>query len=86
MNQALGHDPLAHNARPFRDGVLFNDTGGGLRSVRNADHGTRVSVPLSPRAALRTSIRTISVARQAFDAGLCVIDDDRLRPAPRLRH
>ena len=70
----------AHNARPFRDGVLFNDTEADV--VRFATRATETRVfpcRVIARSSSRTSIRTTpGVARQAFGRGLCVIDDDRI--------
>jgi hypothetical protein len=67
----------AHNARPFRDGVLFNDTESDV--VRFASRsGERVfQVPRFPEETLtHFDPRDARLARQAFARGLCVIDDD----------
>lgn len=67
----------AHNARPFRDGVLFNDTESDV--VRFASRsGERVfQVPRFPEASLsHVDPQDARLARQAFARGLCVIDDD----------
>ena len=67
----------AHNARPFRDGVLFNDTESDV--VRFASRtGERVfPVPRFPEESLtHASPEDSRLARQAFARGLCVIDED----------
>jgi len=66
----------AHNARPFRDGVIFNDTEADV--VRYASReGERVfQVPRFPAESLRhVNPGDTRIARQAFARGLCVIDD-----------
>lgn len=67
----------AHNARPFRDGVLFNDTESDV--VRYASRGgERVfQVPRFPEESLtHIDPEDAQLARQAFARGLCVIDDE----------
>jgi hypothetical protein len=66
----------SHNARPFRDGVLFNDTEADVvRYVSRA--GERVfAVPRFSAATLtHVSAEDTSLARQAFARGLCVLDE-----------
>lgn len=66
-----------HNARPFRDGVLFNDTESDV--VRFASRtGERVfNVPRFPAESLtNVDPGDTRLARQGFARGLCVIDDD----------
>jgi len=66
----------AHNARPFRGGVLFNDTEADV--VRFATRqGERVfQVPRFPDERLtHVSPDDARLARQAFARGLCVTDD-----------
>ncbi len=68
----------AHNAQPFRDGVLFNDTEADVvRFVSRS--GERVfKVPRFPEQSLtHASPEDARLARQAFARGLCVIDEDR---------
>jgi hypothetical protein len=68
-----------HNARPFRNGVLFNDTQSDV--VRFASHeGDRVfRVPRFPEEQLtHFSPEDAKLARQAFARGLCVIDDNTI--------
>lgn len=69
----------AHNARPFRDGVLFNDTKSDV--VRFVGRSGERAFPV-PRFAseLLTHVDTDDsrVARQAFARGLCVIDETHI--------
>ena len=69
----------AHNARPFRDGVLFNDSEADVvRFVtRNAERAFRV--PRFPAGSL-THVDPVDarVARQAFARGLCVVDEETI--------
>jgi hypothetical protein len=66
----------AHNARPFRDGVLFNDTESDVvRFVSRSGERTFL-VPTFPEESLKNlSAEDSRIARQAFARGLCVIDD-----------
>jgi len=69
----------AHNARPFRDGVLFNDTEADV--VRYTSRGgERVfQVPHFPAESLTHLGQDDSrIARQAFARGLCAIDDETI--------
>jgi len=69
----------AHNARPFRDGVLFNDTeSDAVRFVSRT--GTRAfPVPTFPEESLtHRNPEDSRIARQAFARGLCVIDDQTI--------
>ena len=69
----------AHNARPFRDGVLFNDTEADVvRYVSRS--GERVfPVPRFPEESLtHFSPEDSRIARQAFARGLCVIDEETI--------
>lgn len=66
-----------HNAQPYKDGVLFNDTEADLvRFVSRA--GERVlPVPRFSAAALtHRDAEDGKLARQAFARGLCVVEDD----------
>lgn len=68
-----------HNAQPFLDGVLFNDTAADV--VRYETPGTAKVFPV-PRYRedflTHTDLADPRVARQAFGRGLCVIDDNRI--------
>jgi hypothetical protein len=65
-----------HNARPFRGGVLFNNTEND--AVVWTGGNARVSIPV-PRFAndllTHTDADASGVARQAFGRGLCVLSD-----------
>ena len=68
-----------HNARPFRDGVLFNDTE--ADGVRYSGRGEGLEdrtlpVPRYDPGALRNrDLDQSEVARQGFARGLCVLSD-----------
>jgi hypothetical protein len=66
-----------HNARPFRDGVLFNDTASDTVRYVGRD-GTHRSFPVpkyDPADLERTDLGDDRLARQGFARGLCVIDE-----------
>jgi hypothetical protein len=69
----------AHNARPFRDGVLFNDTRADcLRYCSRAggDNDRALSVPTyDPADLTHTDLDDSRIARQGFGRGLCVLAD-----------
>lgn len=66
-----------HNARPYGDGVLFNDTASDhVRHVRRNGSETRFAIPkYDPSDLTHTELGDEKVARQGFGRGLCVIDD-----------
>ena len=67
-----------HNARPFRDGILFNDTESNkLRyATRSRENDCAFSVPLYSNAELqKTEMDDVRIARQGFGRGLCAISD-----------
>ncbi len=67
-----------HNARPFRDGILFNDTQANkLRyATRTRENDCALSVPLYSNAELlKIEMDDPRIARQGFGRGLCVISD-----------
>jgi hypothetical protein len=66
-----------HNARPFRDGVLFNDTAAdAVRYVARDGREVTFPVPRYDPAQLEHAERADrDVARQGFGRGLCVIDE-----------
>ncbi|MEQ1753822.1 MAG: hypothetical protein ABL973_06785 [Micropepsaceae bacterium] len=79
---ATGIAPVAqlplgtHNARPFRDGVLFNNTESD--SVTFISPAARVSIPVPryPEGELKNAnLDESNLARQAFGRGLCPISD-----------
>jgi hypothetical protein len=68
----------AHNARPFRDGVLFNDTEADV--VRFATRTAERAFPVpryQPAQLTHVDPGDTRVARQGFGRGLCVVDDER---------
>ncbi len=69
--------PGTHNARPFRDGVLFNDSAANaLRySGRNTDQEDRaLAVPeYDPAELLNAGLDQSGVARPCFARGLCTL-------------
>lgn len=70
--------PGSHNARPFRDGVLFNDSeADALRYAGRGESDDRaMRVPTYPPEQLtHTDVDTSRLARQGFARGLCVVSD-----------
>jgi hypothetical protein len=69
----------AHNARPFRDGVLFNDTEADVVRFVTRDAERVFRVPRFPAESLtHVSQDDSRIARQAFARGLCAIDDQTI--------
>ncbi|MNC90001.1 hypothetical protein D3C83_60340 [compost metagenome] len=66
-----------HNARPFGDGVLFNDTAANaVRYARRDGSETNFAVPQYPEHELtHLELGDEQVARQGFGRGLCAIDE-----------
>ena len=67
-----------NNARPFRDGILFNDTQSNtLRyATRTGKDDCAIGVPLYPKGdLLKTDLDDTRIARQGFGRGLCAISD-----------
>lgn len=75
--QVVTLPPGTHNARPYRDGVLFNDTQGDIVRFVPVDGQERVfRVPRYEDAVLtHTDFDDSRIARQAFGRGLCVVSD-----------
>jgi hypothetical protein len=66
----------AHNAQPYRNGVLFNDTGSNAVRFAAMDVEIAFPVPAFPEDQLTHSdLDASATARQAFGRGLCVIGD-----------
>ena len=67
----------AHNARPFKDGVLFNDTASDcVRWV--AREGTQRAFPIrtyDPAEIRSAGIDDSKIARQGFGRGLCAVGE-----------
>lgn len=67
-----------HDARPWRDGVLFNDTEAAAVRFLTPEANRVFEVPIYPESELEPgSFEDPSVARQGFGRGLCVLDDRR---------
>ncbi len=66
-----------HNARPFRDGVLFNDTAAdAVRFVGRDGRAVAFEVPRYGEEELtHLDLGDEQVARQGFGRGLCAIDE-----------
>ncbi|MEZ5573006.1 MAG: hypothetical protein R3E64_13420 [Halioglobus sp.] len=65
-----------HNARPFGDGVLFNDTASDRLRVVWPDREISFAVPqLDPAQLTHTDLDDSRIARAGFARGLCVIDN-----------
>jgi hypothetical protein len=67
-----------HNARPFRDGVLFNDTRANLLRYASRDgvEDRAMKVPTYKSAELEhTDMDDSRTARQGFARGLCLLSD-----------
>ena len=68
-----------HNARPFGDGVLFNDTQADLVRYATPTQQQAFRVPVyDPAELTHTDMDDSRIARQAFGRGLAVIDDQRI--------
>jgi len=67
----------AHNARPYRDGVLFNDTNADCVRFVGRNGGERAfRVPTyKPEELTFRDVDDSKIARQGFARGLCPIDD-----------
>jgi hypothetical protein len=66
-----------HNAQPWRDGVLFNDTESNVVRYVTPELNRVFQVPNYPEDQLtNTDFGDPRTARQSFARGLCTIDDD----------
>jgi hypothetical protein len=66
-----------HNARPFKDGVLFNDTSSDVVRYVGRD-GSQVAFPVpvyDPALLEHRELGDEKLARQGFGRGLCAIND-----------
>ena len=65
-----------HNARPFKQGVLFNDTNSdSVRAVSRDGEETNFQIPTYDEAELtHTNLDDSRIARQGFARGLCLVD------------
>ena len=68
-----------HNAQPFRDGVLFNDTESDVLRYAGRGEGLEDRAFKVPRYAAdllqNTTLDESNIARQGFARGLCVVSD-----------
>ena len=82
VQMAVELPPGTHNARPFRDGVLFNDTeADALRYAGRGDgrEDRAMRVPTYPAdSLLNREMDQSGVARQGFARGLAVLSDSRV--------
>ena len=68
-----------HNARPFRDGILFNDTR--AKAVRFESPASRKVLPvprLAPERLTHTDWSEAGTAQPGFGRGLCVVSDNEI--------
>ena len=77
INQVATLPDGTHNARPYRSGVLFNDTQKNVvRFVPQQGKQGVFNLPVyNPALLTHTELDDSRVARQAFGRGLCVISD-----------
>jgi hypothetical protein len=69
----------SHNARPWRDGILFNDTESNAVRYVTPETNHVFQVPRYPAELLtQTGLDDSSIARQSFARGLCTIDDKQI--------
>jgi hypothetical protein len=65
-----------HNARPFRDGIIFNDTQANVVRFVAPSRQRTFDVPHYPTEKLtHTDLDDSRIARQGFGRGLCVVRD-----------
>lgn len=77
VTKAIDMPQGMHNARPFRDGVLFNDTASDVVRYVGRD-GTQIAFPVpvyDPSELEHAELADGNLARQGFGRGLCVIND-----------
>jgi hypothetical protein len=68
--------PGAHNARPFRDGIVFNDSDADVVQFVAPDKQRIFKVPrYADEQLTQTDMDDARIARQAFGRGLCAIND-----------
>jgi hypothetical protein len=79
IQMAVELPPGTHNARPFRDGVLFNDTEANVLRYAGRGDGREdraMKVPSYPPESLLNNDMDVSgLARQGFARGLAVLSD-----------
>jgi hypothetical protein len=79
VRMAVELPPGTHNARPFRDGVLFNDSEANVLRYAGRGDGREdraIKVPAYPaESLLNRDLDQSKVARQGFARGLAVLSD-----------
>ena len=79
INMAVEMPPGTHNAQPFRDGVLFNDSGDDVLRYTGRGEGeedSAMAVPkYDPSKLQHKDAADGQVARPGFARGLCVLSD-----------
>lgn len=79
IHMAVELPPGTHNARPFRDGVLFNDTEANLLRYAGRGDGQEdraLRVPDYPKESLlHADVDHSGLARQGFARGLTILSD-----------
>jgi hypothetical protein len=81
VQMAVELPPGTHNARPFRDGVLFNDTEANVLRYAGRDgrEDRALAVPTYPaESLLHRDVDQSGLARQGFARGLAVLSDTRV--------
>ena len=65
-----------HNARPYREGILFNDTESNVVRYVTAEDQCIFNIPMHPEENLtHTNLDDSRIARQGFGRGLCSLDN-----------
>lgn len=68
-----------HNAQPFRNGILFNDSQSDILRFATPDTQQVFPVPrYKPEELTHTNLDDSRIARQAFARGLCVVNDNSI--------
>ena len=68
-----------HNARPFADGIAFNDTQKDVVRIERPSNRIAMRVPkFAPHKLTHTKMDDTRLARQGFGRGLCMISDTEL--------
>lgn len=79
INMSVQLPPGTHNARPFRDGVLFNDSEeNALRYTGRGEGEEDRAMPMptyDPALLQRLDATDANIARPRFARGLCVLSD-----------
>lgn len=76
LRRVAGLPKGIHNARPFGDGVLFNDTAADrVRAVRPGQEISFAVPRIADARLTHTELDDSRIARAGFGRGLCVIDD-----------